>query len=88
MYFIILTTALTLHAHGITELETSRQVAQALRLLEGRFALAGSDAYALVETFGWREGMDEHLRCGRDDRGDGRRGSCNVRPLAMFAVVF
>lgn len=38
MFFIILTTALTLHAHGLTHLETSRQVAEALRPLAGRFA--------------------------------------------------
>lgn len=38
MYFIILTTALTLHASGITQVETSRQVAEALRPLAGRFA--------------------------------------------------
>ena len=38
MFFIILTTALTLHRAGITHLETSRQVAEALRPLAGRFA--------------------------------------------------
>ena len=38
MFFIILTTALTLHRHGLTNLETSRQVAEALRPLAGRFA--------------------------------------------------
>src|SRR5215470_1494785 len=38
MFFIILTTALTLHQHGLTRLETSRQVAEALRPLAGRFA--------------------------------------------------
>src|SRR5204863_6314963 len=38
MFFIILTTALTLHRHGVTRLETSRQVAEALRPLAGRFA--------------------------------------------------
>ncbi|HEV8118514.1 MAG TPA: divalent metal cation transporter [Thermoanaerobaculia bacterium] len=38
MFFIILTTALTLHRHGVTKLETSRQVAEALRPLVGRFA--------------------------------------------------
>jgi len=38
MFFIILTTALTLHAHGLTKLETSRQVAEALRPIAGRFA--------------------------------------------------
>ena len=38
MFFIILTTALTLHRAGLTELSTSRQVAEALRPLAGRFA--------------------------------------------------
>ena len=38
MFFIILTTALTLHAHGITHIETSRQAAEALRPLAGRLA--------------------------------------------------
>jgi Mn2+/Fe2+ NRAMP family transporter len=76
MFFIILTTALTLHAHGARVPETSREVAEALRPLAGRFAsllytiglvgtgalaipvLSGSAAYALAETFGWREGID------------------------------
>ena len=38
MFFIILTTALTLHRHGVTRIETSKQVAEALRPLAGRFA--------------------------------------------------
>ena len=38
MFFIILTTALTLHRHGVTRVETSRQVAEALRPIAGRFA--------------------------------------------------
>ena len=38
MFFVILTTALTLHTHGITHIETSRQAAEALRPLAGRFA--------------------------------------------------
>jgi NRAMP (natural resistance-associated macrophage protein)-like metal ion transporter len=41
MYFIILTTAATLHAHGVTRIETARQAAQALR------PLAGAGAYWL-----------------------------------------
>jgi NRAMP (natural resistance-associated macrophage protein)-like metal ion transporter len=79
MYFIILTTALTLHRHGITHIDTSRQAAQALAPIAGRFAsllftvgilgvgflaiptLSGSAAYALAETFHWREGLDNKL---------------------------
>jgi NRAMP (natural resistance-associated macrophage protein)-like metal ion transporter len=38
MFFIILTTALTLHRHGLTRLESSRDVAEALRPLAGQFA--------------------------------------------------
>jgi Mn2+/Fe2+ NRAMP family transporter len=38
MFFIILTTAVTLHRHGITKIETSRQAAEALRPLAGEFA--------------------------------------------------
>ena len=38
MFFIILTTAFTLHAHGKTQLSTSRDVAEALRPLAGNFA--------------------------------------------------
>ena len=80
MFFIILTTALTLNAHGLTHLSTSRDVAAALRPLAGRFAtllytvgligvgalaiptLCGSTAYALAETFNWRQGINEKLR--------------------------
>ncbi len=38
MFFIILTTAVTLHRHGITNIETSRQAAEALRPFAGNFA--------------------------------------------------
>jgi NRAMP (natural resistance-associated macrophage protein)-like metal ion transporter len=38
MYFIILTTALALHAHGIMDIETSKQAAEALRPLAGTLA--------------------------------------------------
>jgi len=38
MYFIILTTALTLHKHGITDIETSKQAAEALRPFAGTLA--------------------------------------------------
>ena len=79
MFFIIVTTALTLHAHGITQIETSRQAAEALRPLAGQSCfllytvgiigvgllaiptLAGSAAYALAETFGWHQGLDEKI---------------------------
>ncbi|MEO8430661.1 MAG: divalent metal cation transporter [Acidobacteriota bacterium] len=38
MFFIILTTALTLHRHGVTHIETSRQAAEALTPLVGPYA--------------------------------------------------
>ena len=41
MYFIILTTAATLHAHGQTNIQTAREAAEALR------PLAGNGAYLL-----------------------------------------
>ena len=41
MYFIILTTAATLHAHGVIKIETAKQAAEALR------PLAGNGAYLL-----------------------------------------
>ena len=38
MFFIILTTAITLNRHGITRIETSKQAAEALRPFAGKFA--------------------------------------------------
>jgi Mn2+/Fe2+ NRAMP family transporter len=38
MFFIILTTAITLNRHGITHIQTTRQAAEALRPLAGKFA--------------------------------------------------
>ena len=37
-FFIMLTTAVTLHAHGITDIRTSAQAAEALRPIGGEFA--------------------------------------------------
>jgi Mn2+/Fe2+ NRAMP family transporter len=83
MFFIILTTALTLHRNGITNIQTSKDAAQALFPLAGKFAgtlftlgvigtgllaiprLTGSAAYALAETFAWREGLDRRFRGAR-----------------------
>jgi NRAMP (natural resistance-associated macrophage protein)-like metal ion transporter len=73
--FIVITTAATLHAHGMTDIQTSAQAAQALKPIAGPFAfalfaagiigtgllalpvLAGSAAYALGESHGWRVGL-------------------------------
>jgi len=38
MFFIILTTAATLHAHGVTNIETAKQASEALRPLAGQGA--------------------------------------------------
>jgi Mn2+/Fe2+ NRAMP family transporter len=83
MFFIIVTTAFTLHRHGIIQIDTSRQAAEALRPLAGSGCfllytagligvgllaiptLSGSAAYALAETFGWRQGLDEKLETAR-----------------------
>jgi NRAMP (natural resistance-associated macrophage protein)-like metal ion transporter len=40
MFFIILTSALTLHAHHITNIQTTSQAAEALRPIAGRFAFS------------------------------------------------
>ncbi len=59
MFFIILATALTLHRAGLTRLMTSRQVAEALAPLAGRFAsllytvgLLGTGALAIPTLAG------------------------------------
>ena len=75
-FFIMLTAAVTLHSHGVTELQSSAQAAEALRPVAGQFAfllfsmgiigtgllavpvLAGSSAFAIAESFGWRRGLD------------------------------
>jgi Mn2+/Fe2+ NRAMP family transporter len=38
MFFIMLTTAITLNRHGVVKIETSRQAAEALRPFAGKFA--------------------------------------------------
>ena len=78
-FFIILTTASTLHSNGITDIETPQQAALALRPLAGNFAyllftlgivgiglqsvpiLAGSVAYSIAESFGFKEGLAKKL---------------------------
>jgi len=80
MFFIIITTAATLHLSGVGTIETASQAAEALRPLAGDLAyvlfaagiigtgllavpvLAGSSAYAVAETTGWREGLSKRAR--------------------------
>jgi NRAMP (natural resistance-associated macrophage protein)-like metal ion transporter len=75
VFFICITAASTLGAHGITDIQTPSQAAEALRPLAGNLTfllftvgiigsgllavpvLAGSAAYAVAETFGWKEGL-------------------------------
>lgn len=79
-FFIILTTAVTLHAAGKTDIQTSAQAAEALRPIAGDFAfflfslgiigtgllavpvLAGSAAYAISESRGWKMGLEHKPR--------------------------
>ncbi len=73
-FFIILSAAATLHARGITDINTAQEAAQALKPLGGAAywlftlgilgtgllaipTLAGSAAYAVAETMGWRYGL-------------------------------
>jgi len=75
-YFIILATAATLHAHGVTKIDTASQAAEALRPIAGDFCfalftigiigtgllalpvLAGSAAYAVGESFGFKSSLE------------------------------
>ena len=73
-FFIVICAAATLHARGVTNIDTAQQAAQALKPLgaaaywlftlgilgSGLLAiptLAGSVAYAVSETMGWRYGL-------------------------------
>ena len=73
---IMLATAATLNAKGITNIQSAADAAQALRPIAGRFASllfamgiigtgllavpvsAGSAAFAVSETRGWKEGLE------------------------------
>ncbi|KWK50913.1 iron transporter [Burkholderia stagnalis] len=74
-FFIILTTAVTLHAHHVTDIQTAAQAASALKPIAGNLAfflfgvgiigtgmlalpvLAGSAAYSMAGTFGWKNSL-------------------------------
>jgi NRAMP (natural resistance-associated macrophage protein)-like metal ion transporter len=78
--FIMVATAATLHAQGVTQIGSAAQAAEALRPIGGDLAfalfalgmigtgllavptLAGSAAYAVSETFGWKEGLSRKPR--------------------------
>jgi NRAMP (natural resistance-associated macrophage protein)-like metal ion transporter len=75
-FFIIVTTAATLHAHGKTQIGTAAEAAEALRPMAGPLTfvlfslgligtgllavpvLAGSGAYAVAESFGWKGSLE------------------------------
>lgn len=75
-FCIMVTTAVVLHRHGQTEIQTTQQAAEALRPIAGNLAfvlfslgivgtgllalpvLAGSTAFGISDTFGWRSGLD------------------------------
>jgi NRAMP (natural resistance-associated macrophage protein)-like metal ion transporter len=70
-FCIMLTAAYALHTHGITQIETCAQAAEALKPVAGRFAqtlfavgvigtglLAGSAAYAAAEAFQWHSSLE------------------------------
>lgn len=78
--FVVLTTAATLHANGIFDINSTQEAASALRPLAGDFAyllfafgivgigfqsipvFAGGIAYALSETFGFKEGLGKSFK--------------------------
>ncbi|HEV3075102.1 MAG TPA: divalent metal cation transporter [Thermoanaerobaculia bacterium] len=97
MFFIILTTALTLHAHGLTKIETSRQAAEALRPLAGQLAatlytigILGVGFLAIPTLAGsaayaFAETFD--WRQGIDEKVQGARGFYAVLVLATAAGI-
>lgn len=89
MWTIMVTAAGGLNAHGITDIQTSEQAAQALEPVVKSFpysgqisklifafgiigtgmlavsVLAGSSAYALSDTFGWKQGLFKKFKKAR-----------------------
>jgi Mn2+/Fe2+ NRAMP family transporter len=97
-FFIILDTAAVLHAHGITDIQTGAQAAEALRPLAGELAfllfsigtgliaipvLAGSSAYALAEALELPTGLERKLH-----RAKGFYGILAVATLLGVALNF
>jgi Mn2+/Fe2+ NRAMP family transporter len=79
-FFIVLTTAVTLHSAGVTDIRTSADAALALKPVAGTLTfllfslgiigtgllavpiLAGSAAYAISESQGWKIGLEHPAR--------------------------
>ena len=93
MYFIILTTAATLHAHGHTVIGTAREAAEALRPLAGRGAywlfafgligagMIGVPVLAGSSAYAIVEAADHHGSL--EDRPNGARGFYTVIGISM-----
>jgi Mn2+/Fe2+ NRAMP family transporter len=86
MWAIIVTTSGSLHAHNITDIQTTDQAAKTLEPLVKTFpnageiaktifalgiigtgllaipVMAGSSAYALSDTFGWKQGLNKKFK--------------------------
>lgn len=96
-FFIVLTTALTLHPRGITHPETTTQVAAALRPLAGEFATAlytvgivGMGALAIPTLAGSAAYAVAELldwREGMDERPSGAPGFYAVFALSIAAAM-
>jgi NRAMP (natural resistance-associated macrophage protein)-like metal ion transporter len=96
-FFIILTTALTLHRHGITQPATSTEVASALRPIAGPFAtllytagIVGTGALAIPTLAGSAAyGLSELFgwKEGMDERLSGAPGFYGVFALSMGCAV-
>jgi Mn2+/Fe2+ NRAMP family transporter len=102
-FFIILSTAATLHAAGVRDIQTSAQAAEALRPVAGHFTfllfslgiigtgmlavpvLAGSAAYAVAGSAGWRGSLDLRLEQGE---GRGFYGVIAVATVGGVALCF
>ena len=101
--FIILSTAATLHAAGVRDIQTSAQAAEALRPLAGELTfllfslgiigtgmlavpvLAGSAAYAVAGSAGWRGSLGLRLEQGE---GRGFYGVIAVATVGGVALCF
>jgi NRAMP (natural resistance-associated macrophage protein)-like metal ion transporter len=96
-FFIILTTALTLHRHGITQPETSMAVASALQPIAGRFAtllytlgIVGTGALAIPTLAGSAAYALAELfgwKEGLEERLSGAPGFYGVFALSLVSAV-
>ena len=97
-FFIILSTAATLNAAGITDIQTSAQAAEALRPLAGEFTfilfsmgIIGTGmlavpilaGYAVAEAAGWQGGLNSRL-----DRNEGRGFYGVIAAATLGGVIF